>query len=101
MGYRILCHDARTLPAGGATELEIAKHLFEIAQQDTSLQCYVLEKFAEAFKVIPRTLAENSGLNTSQTLSSLWSAHIAGNSNVGLDLLDGKPKNLNQTNIVD
>eukprot|EP00746_Dinoflagellata_sp_MGD_P157558 gnl/MRDRNA2_/MRDRNA2_86242_c0_seq1.p1 gnl/MRDRNA2_/MRDRNA2_86242_c0~~gnl/MRDRNA2_/MRDRNA2_86242_c0_seq1.p1 ORF type:complete len:452 (-),score=28.51 gnl/MRDRNA2_/MRDRNA2_86242_c0_seq1:57-1412(-) len=99
--YRILCKDARTLPAGAATELAISRHLFEIAQGESSLKYYAIEKFAEALYVVPRTLAENSGLDSTHMLSLLRSAHLADIKNAGLDLLRGQVKNLAQDDIVD
>lgn len=99
--YKILCQDARTLPAGGATEIEIANYLYDMARQETGLNAYTIEKFAECLESIPRTLAENSGLNPSTAVASLWSAHLSGCKNVGLDLNRGDTTDLHKVNIVD
>lgn len=42
-------------------ELELHKRLKAIAAEDKTLDQYGIRKFAEAFDVVPRTLAENSG----------------------------------------
>jgi T-complex protein 1 subunit theta len=99
--YKILCRDARTLPAGGATEIEITKHLFQLAQKELGFEYYAIEKFAEALEVIPRTLVENSGHDTSAVMSSLWSAHMAGKKNDGVNLANGTISNLMENDIVD
>lgn len=45
----------------GAVELELCKRLKKVADEDKSLDQYGIRRFAEAFDVVPRTLAENSG----------------------------------------
>lgn len=42
-------------------ELELCKRLKKLADEDKTLDQYGIRKFAEAFDVVPRTLAENSG----------------------------------------
>ena len=46
----------------GAVELELCKRLKKIADEDKSLDQYGIRRFAEACDVVPRTLAENSGM---------------------------------------
>lgn len=45
----------------GSVELELNKRLKAFADEDKTLDQYGIRKFAEAFDVVPRTLAENSG----------------------------------------
>ena len=45
----------------GSVELELCKRLKKIADEDKTLDQYGIRKFAEAFDVVPRTLAESSG----------------------------------------
>jgi T-complex protein 1 subunit theta len=42
----------------------------------------------------PRTLAENSGLQASDVVSSLYAAHAAGDANAGVDIEGGAPHDL-------
>jgi T-complex protein 1 subunit theta len=99
--YRALCKDAKTLPAGGAVEMEIAKRLIHNSRKEIGLEQYAIQKFAEALEVIPRTLAENSGLDASSSISALWSAHASGDKYSGLDICTGKAKDLTKENITD
>lgn len=99
--YRALCKDARTVPAGGASEMEIAKQLTDMARKETGLEQYAIQKFAEALEVVPRILAENSGLNATDVVSALWTAHVNGEKDAGLDLETGKPRNLKLDGFVD
>lgn len=99
--YRVLCKDARMVPAGGATEIAIAKKLTDLARQQDHLEQYTIQKFADAFEVIPRTLAENSGLNSTDVVSSIWSTHVSGDMTVGIDIESGTIKDLSREDIVD
>ena len=48
-----------------------------------------VEAFADALMVIPKTLAENSGLDTQDAIITLQSEHANGNC-VGLNLVTGE-----------
>lgn len=46
-----------------------------------------IKKFAEAFEVIPRTLAENAGMDATEVLSKMYASHHADDSGVmGVDI---------------
>ncbi len=49
------------MPGAGAVEIELAKQLTTLSESYPGLEQYAIKKFAEAFEVIPKTLAENSG----------------------------------------
>ena len=41
------------MPAGGACEIEIARHLLEDSRKATGLEQYAIAKYAEALEVRP------------------------------------------------
>jgi T-complex protein 1 subunit theta len=88
---KTLCTDPRLLPGAGAVELEIAKRLRAHADEKLGLSQYSVRKFAEALEVIPRTLAENSGCDTTAALHALNEAHNKGGATVGFNVDDQKP----------
>ena len=45
------------------------------ADKTPGLPQYAIRKYAEAFEVIPRTLAESAGLDATEVLSRLYTAH--------------------------
>lgn len=51
--------------------------------------------------MIPRTLAENAGLNAMEIISSLYAEHASGNTKVGIDLQEGVCKDISTTNVWD
>ena len=44
-------------------------------EKTPGLPQYSIKKYAEAFEVIPRTLAESAGLDATEVLSRLYTAH--------------------------
>ncbi|CAB4273374.1 unnamed protein product [Prunus armeniaca] len=63
------------------------------------LDQYAIAKFAESFEMVPQTLVENAGLNAMEIISSLYAEHASGNTKVGLDLEEGRCKDVSTLNI--
>ena len=99
--YKALCKDAQMLAAGGAVEAELSMHLSSLARKETGLDQYAIAAFAEAFEVVPRTIAENSSIPATEAVSSLIASHVAGNKLDGLDIETGKPRDLTKDGIYD
>jgi T-complex protein 1 subunit theta len=70
-----ICKDQRVVPGGGAAEIEVAKRLAQVGDKATGLNQYSIKKFAESLEVVPRTLAENAGMDSTEVISSLYAAH--------------------------
>ena len=79
--YKALTRDSRAVPAGGATEIALAKRLSDYAKTQTGLDQYAIQKFAQALELVPRTLAENAGLDATSVIASLYAAHSSSNEN--------------------
>ncbi|KAL9237760.1 hypothetical protein vseg_012271 [Gypsophila vaccaria] len=99
--YKAMCKDSRTVAGAAATEIELARRLKEFSFKETGLDQYAITKFAECFEMIPRTLAENAGLDAMEIISSLYSEHASGNAKVGIDLEGGSCKDVSTLNIWD
>lgn len=72
---KALTRDPRLVPGAGATELELARRVGEYGEKTPGLNQHSIKKFAEALEVVPRTLAENAGLDATETVSRLFSKH--------------------------
>ncbi|GFZ03708.1 TCP-1/cpn60 chaperonin family protein [Actinidia rufa] len=92
---------SRIVPGAAATEIELARRLKEFSFKETGLDQYAIAKFAESFEMVPKTLAENAGLNAMEIISSLYAEHAAGNTKVGIDLEEGACKDISTKNIWD
>ncbi|WJX16692.1 T-complex protein 1 subunit theta [Trifolium repens] len=99
--YKAMCRDSRIVPGAAATEIELAKRVKEFSYKETGLDQYAIAKFAESFEMIPRTLAENAGLNAMEIISSLYAEHASGNTKVGIDLEEGVCKDVTTTHVWD
>jgi len=82
----IVSKDARLLAGAGACEIGIAHRLISLSEKTPGLAQYAMKAFGEAFEVIPRTLAENAGMDSTVVLSKLYAAHQAGQSTMGVDV---------------
>lgn len=51
--------------------------------------------------MVVRVVAENSGLNATEVVGQLKAAHASGESQAGLDIESGQPKDLSAAGIVD
>ncbi len=76
---------------GGSAEMELAARLGEYAKKVGGREQLAIQAFAEALEFIPRTLAENTGMDAIDTLVALRSKHsAAGNASWGIDVYAGK-----------
>jgi len=99
--FKAMVKDSNFVPGGGATEIEIAKRLSVIGDSTPGLTQYAIKKYAEAFEVIPRTLAENAGLKASEIIPKLYFEHKKGNVYEGVDVEEGSTCNVVDKNVLD
>lgn len=84
--------DGAVVPGGGAFELAAAMHLRETVVKNTKGRSKLgVEAYAEALLVIPKTLAENSGLDVQDSILKLVDAREESGLAVGLDCKTGEP----------
>jgi len=84
---KALTKDPRLVPGAGATELELAKRIAELGEKTPGLNQHAIRKFAEALEVVPKTLAENAGLDATEVLSILYAKHSGDKgADVGIDI---------------
>jgi chaperonin GroEL (HSP60 family) len=75
---------------GGAIEMELAKEVRGYARQVGGREQLAIEAFADALEVIPRTLAENAGLDLLDTMVAMKAAHEKKNGlKMGVNVFEG------------
>ena len=84
----------KCVAGGGAIEVEVAKRLRAHADKLSGREQLAVQAFADALEVIPRTLAENAGIDPIDALTDLKAQHDKGNSLAGLDVFTGKPEDM-------
>ena len=92
----------KIVPGGGAVEIEVAKELRKYATKVGGREQLAVEAFADAVEVIPRTLAENAGLQPIDILVELRSKHdTADGKNIGINVFTGKLQNSIEEGVIE
>ncbi len=97
----VAIEDKKLVAGGGSSEVEMALQLRKYASTVGGREQLAIEAFADALEVIPRTLAENAGLNTIDSLVSLRSKHEKGDKNAGLDVYTGSVIDMQEANVLE
>ncbi|GKT22884.1 T-complex protein 1 subunit delta [Aduncisulcus paluster] len=82
------------LPGGGAAEVELTRQLQKKSLDMTGIERYAMRAYADAFEVIPLTLAENAGLNAMATLAKIRSVHKEGGNSAGIEAKTGEIRDM-------
>ncbi|QWC20757.1 thermosome subunit beta [Halorubrum sp. 2020YC2] len=93
--------DGRTLPGGGAVEVELARRLRDYADSVEGREQLAVEAFADSLELIPRVLAENAGLDAIDLLVDLRAAHEAGDEHAGLNVFAGEVVDTAEAGVVE
>jgi len=93
--------DGQVLPGGGAPEAHLALALRDFADSVGGREQLAVEAFADAIDVVPRTLAENAGLDPIDSLVDLRASHDGGNHQTGLDAYSGDVSNMVDQGVVE
>jgi len=82
--------DGKITPGGGAAAIEIAMTLRDYAPTVGGREQMAIEAFADAVEIIPKTLAENAGLDPIDMILEARNAHSKGQKHAGINVLEGK-----------
>jgi len=86
----VAIEDETLVAGGGSPEVELALRLREYSATLIGREQLAVAKFAAALEIIPRTLAENAGLDPIDMLVEMRSQHEKGNKTAGLNVFTGK-----------
>ena len=99
---RDVVEDEKIVGGGGAPEIETAIQLRKFASTLGGREQLAVEVFADSLDIIPKTLAENAGLDQIDVLMQLRAAHQAGDKFAGTDLETGNViKNMMEIGVVE
>jgi T-complex protein 1 subunit delta len=91
----------RFLICGGAVaEVEIARQLMNWSNELKGQHSFCTKLFAEAFEVVPLTLAENAGLNPIAITTELRRRHKAGEINAGINVRLGEISDMKEEKVL-
>ncbi len=86
----VAIEDGKMITGGGSSAMEIAIALRNYAPSVGGREQIAIEAFADAVESVPRTLAENAGLDPIDTLIDLRKAHKKGKKSAGINVFTGK-----------
>jgi thermosome len=91
----------KIVAGGGASEIEVARELRRYADGFKGREQLAVNAFADAMEVIPRSLAENAGLDPIDKIANLRSSHDGKGKNAGLDVFTGKIANMATSGVIE
>ena len=93
--------DGAVLTGGGSVLAALSRDLRTYAETVGGREQMAIEAFASALEIIPRTLAENAGLDPVTTLIELRKAHADGHSHAGINVYQGGVVDMKEANVVE
>jgi len=92
--------DGQVVAGGGAPEIAMAKKLKEYAQSISGREQLAVTAFAESLEIVPKTLAENAGLDSIDSLVDLRAAHEK-SAYMGLNVFTGDVTDMKEEGVVE
>lgn len=80
----------KVVAGAGAPEIELAKELRKYSQSLSGREQLAVQAFADAVEIVPRTLAENAGLDPIDVMTELKAAHDKKIKWAGINVFTGK-----------
>ena len=96
---RDVVREPKILAGGGAPEMEMARALKKYAESLPGREQLAVMSYAEALEAVPNTLSENAGLDPIDIISELHARHEKGEVWAGIEVLDGKVKNMEKAGV--
>ena len=81
--------DGAVLTGGGSVLASLSRELRTYAEGVGGREQMAIEAFASALEIVPRTLAENAGLDPVTTIIDLRKAHADGQVHAGINVFEG------------
>jgi thermosome len=97
----VVLEDKKFVAGGGAPEIELSLRLRDFATTVGGRAQLAIEAFAAALDIIPRTLADNAGLDSIDMIVALRAAHEKGKTTIGLNVSEGKPVDMLKEGVIE
>jgi len=98
---KVALEDGKMTIGAGAAATEISMSLRDYATTVGGREQMAIEAFANAIEVIPKTLAENAGLDPIDMMLEIRSAHKKGKKNAGINVFTGKVDDMFKNNVIE
>ena len=102
IGVVAVAHEDRAVLTGGGSVLAaLSRDLRAFAEGIGGREQMAIEAFAGALEVIPRTLAENAGLDPVNTIIEVRKAHAEGKATYGVNVFEGGVMDMREANVLE
>ncbi|MEM3489442.1 MAG: thermosome subunit beta [Nitrososphaerota archaeon] len=96
-----IVEESKVVPGGGAIEAELAKIIRAEASKYPGKEQLAMLAYAEALEIVPKTLAENSGLDPVDIMSSLRNKHAEDGMTFGINIFTGKVEDMYSLGVIE
>ncbi len=98
---KIALEDGKMTAGGGAAATSVSMALRDYAPSVGGREQMAIEAFANAIEIVPKTLAENAGLDPIDMMIEMRRTHKKGNKYAGIDVNNGKVTDMFKTNVLE
>ena len=91
----------KVVGGAGSTEVELSRNLRHFANSLSGREQLAVQAFADSVEIIPKTLAENAGLDSINILTELKAMHDKGKKWAGIDVFSGKVIDSWKANVIE
>ncbi len=98
---KVALEDGKMTAGGGAAATWISMALREYATTIGGREQMAIEAYANAIEIIPKTLAENAGLDPIDMMLEVRRSHKKGGKYAGVDVLNGKVSDMLKINVIE
>ncbi|RMG35114.1 MAG: thermosome subunit [Methanobacteriota archaeon] len=98
---RNIIEDKALVPGGGAIELMLSRALNEYADTQPSKIQLAIRAFAQALLVIPKTLAENAGLDPIEMIGEMNNYFAENKTSYGINPFSGKVEDMSALGVLE
>ena len=97
----VAIEDGKMTAGGGAAATAISMTLRDYAPSVGGREQMAIEAFANAIEIIPKTLAENAGLDPIDMMLEIRSSHKKGQKYSGINVFKGKVDDMLKNNVIE
>jgi len=98
---KVALEDGKMTAGGGAAATSVSMALREYAPSVGGREQMAIEAFANAVEIVPKTLAENAGLDPIDMMIEMRRVHKKGNRYAGVDVFNGKVTDMFKNNVIE
>ncbi len=96
-----IVEESKIVPGGGAIEAELSKLVRSEAAKYPGKEQLAMLAYADALEIVPKTLAENSGLDPVDIMSSLRNKHAENGISYGINIFNGKIEDMYSLGVIE